>query len=103
MITDQVYVSIIVSSHNVQKSDNIVVIVEFLKKHNLAEGSLRISGILKCIKALLQRHNRMGFLVNRFPNDTVGSSAQLLDYLILPENVTINILSHRGRHLRYSS
>jgi len=103
MIADQVYVPIIVCSHDVQKSYNIIMIVKFLKEHNLSKGSLRIRGILECVKAFLQCYDLTGFLVNRLPNDAIGSSTQLLDYLILPENVTINVLSHRERRLRWSS
>lgn len=51
--------------------------IEFLQENDFSEGSLSVSGILKCIKILLQGYNLVGFFVNGLPHNTISSFAYI--------------------------
>ncbi len=52
-VKDKIYVSIVLSTYHILKSDDIFVAGELLKEDDFSESSLSISCILKCIKVLL--------------------------------------------------
>ena len=72
-VEHQVNVSIIFSSDNILKADNIFMTRQFLQENDFSKRSLCISCILKGIKILLESHNVLCFFVDSFPHDTVGS------------------------------
>ena len=48
-IENKVYISVILSSDYVLKSNDIFVAIELLQKHHFSEGALSIGGIIECI------------------------------------------------------
>jgi hypothetical protein len=52
-IEDEVYISIVLCTNHILKSDDIFMTGELLKENDLSERSLCIRRILKCIKVLL--------------------------------------------------
>mmetsp|Transcript_47145 Transcript_47145/g.123707 ORF Transcript_47145/g.123707 Transcript_47145/m.123707 type:complete len:274 (-) Transcript_47145:40-861(-) len=59
---------------------------------DLAEGTLRISLVLKCVKDLLDRDDLLGFLVDRLEDDGVGTLAEFLLNIVLSSDVLVHSL-----------
>ena len=71
VLKHQVDVTVIVGLQHVAKTDDVVVARHLLQVHDLAEGALRIGGILEGVEDFLQGHHLLGALVDGFPHDTV--------------------------------
>jgi len=61
----------------------VVVRVEFLQEHHLAEGALRVGRVLERVEDLLQRDLLPRSQVARLPHDTVRAFAHTLANLVL--------------------
>ena len=72
-VEHQVNVSVIFSSDNILKADNIFMTRQFLQENDFSKRSLCISCVLKGIKILLESDNVFCLFVDSFPHDTVGS------------------------------
>ena len=72
-VKHEVDISIVLSSDHILQPDYVFMPRELLKKDNLTEGTLCISRILEGIEVFLQCNYLLSSLVDRFPNDTVGS------------------------------
>jgi hypothetical protein len=67
-------------------------VLEFLKKHYLAVGSLRVSGILEGIKVFFKRVKLPTPAVLHLPNYSVGSAAYFLQDIEPLADVRLNFL-----------
>lgn len=81
-IEHQVDVPVILCPHHVLKADNIFVARQLLQEDNFSEGSLRICGVLKCIKILLECDDLLCALVDSLPNNTVRALTKFLQNLV---------------------
>lgn len=104
VLKNKVDVLVVISLHNLQEMDDVVVLAQLLQKDNLTIGTLRIGCVLKGVKDLFQSNSGLCLLVNRLPHDAVGliqsaqaakgtltySFAELLDDLVLLCHVLVN-------------
>ena len=67
-----------------------------LEEHDLAEGALGVGGVLKGIEYLLECHHLTGLLVHGAPHDAIGSLAKLLDDVVLPQHVPVDLVRPAG-------
>jgi hypothetical protein len=56
-IEDHVKIFIILRLDNVEESNYVFITIQFLKEHDLPEGSLSISGVVEGVKDLFERDN----------------------------------------------
>ena len=87
-------IAVIVRLEHVRQRDNVLVSLHFLKEHHLTEGSLRVGGVLKRIKNLLERDHLLGPFVRRPPHNAVCTLSELLHNVILAQHVAVNLLRH---------
>lgn len=71
MIEGQIDISPIFGLHYVLKSYQVVVSCQSLQVHDLPESALRIGGISKGVKALLEGQHLASSFLNRLPDDAV--------------------------------
>ena len=74
--------------------DNIFMVIDLLQEHDLPKRPLRICGVLESIVTLFQSDHLSTFLVDGLPYYPVGSLAQLLHHIVLPQHVPIDLLTH---------
>lgn len=72
-IEDKVNVPVVFCSDHVLQSDDVLVAGKLLQENYLSKRSLRISCVLECVKVLFQGYDLFGPLVDRFPNDAIGT------------------------------
>lgn len=74
-VEHEVDVAIVLGSDCVLQSNDVLVAIQLLQKDDLAEGPLRIGGILESVEVLLQGDDLLGPLVNGLPDNTVRTLA----------------------------
>jgi len=72
-VEHEVDVTIVLSADHVLKTDYVFVPSQLLQEDDLAEGALSIRGVLESVEVLFERDDFLGALVNRLPDDAVGS------------------------------
>jgi hypothetical protein len=68
--------------------------VKLLQKDNFAIGTLSVCGVLKSIKDFLQGECLACLSVGYLPDVTICSTANLPNYLITAQNVSLDVFSH---------
>lgn len=73
------------------KFDDIRVISEFLKEHDLSESSLGICLVSECIENLLDGNNFPSSSINSFPDNSIGLVKNKMNGNVnrAPDNVSI--------------
>lgn len=82
----QVEVFIIFGTDHLLQTNNGAVL-QFIQEGDLAEGTLSISGVLKCIENLFEGEGVAGFAVGDLPDMAVSSTAHFLEQAILLKDV----------------
>ena len=75
-IKDEVNVSVILSAHNIQETDDVVVTCELLQVHDLAKSALRVGRVSERVKALFERDDCARLLVHSLPHNAVRLRAK---------------------------
>eukprot|EP00964_Phaeocystis_antarctica_P095252 scaffold61765_cov60-Phaeocystis_antarctica.AAC.2 len=63
-----------------------------LEEHDLAERALRVGRVLERVEYLLERHHLLRLLIHRPPYDAIRALAKLLDHLVLPQHVPVDLV-----------
>jgi hypothetical protein len=71
------------------------VLAQALQEDDLAIGSLRVSGVVKCVEDLLDGDELLGAFIDSLIDNSISSFAQPLQHIILSQNVWFKFLSHR--------
>ena len=90
----EVKILIVLGFNDVKEAYDIIVTVELLKEHDLAESSLSIGGIMKGIEDFFESNNSFELAVNRLPYNTISALAELLNDFVFLENVRLDLFSH---------
>ncbi len=104
VVKDQVQIFVVFGFHYIQDLHDILVSIQLLQEHHLAESSLGIRRVVKCVKNL-NRINRYFFQchyfllgpVHSFPHYSIRSLAKFLDDLIFFKHVRLYLLRHLFR------
>lgn len=72
-----------------------ILMVQFIQKHDLSEGSLCVGGVLKCIEYFFQSHRSiLAPLIEGLPYDSVGSLTDSSDDFIPFQNLGLDVFGH---------
>lgn len=82
-VKDQVNISVILRADYIEQSNNVLVAIEFLKKHDFSKGALGICGVLERVERLLDSHHLSRLFVDSLPDNAVSAFAQFLEHLVL--------------------
>jgi len=93
-VEHEVDISIVLSSDYVLQPYNVFVTIKFLQENNLSEGTLGISRVLEGVEVLLESDDLLSSFVDCFPDNTVGTLAQLLENFILLKDMSLDFFSH---------
>ena len=72
-IKDEIQILIVLGFDNVEKSYDIIMAIELLKEHDLAECSLCISCIMKGVEYFFEGYDSFEFAVDGLPHYTVSA------------------------------
>ena len=87
-------IAVIVRLEHVRQRDNVLVSLHLLKEHDLAKGPLGVGRVLEGVKDLLESDHLLCPLVHCPPHDAVRALPKLLDYVVLSQNVPIDLFAH---------
>ena len=78
--------------------------LHLLQEHDLAEGALRVSGILEGVEDFLQRDDVLCPPIGGPPHDAIRALAQLLYDVVLARHVPIDLVRRgHGRILPHTA
>ena len=115
-IEHKVYVSVILCSDDILKSDNVLMTGQLLQENDFSEGSLSVCCILEGVKVLLESDNVLCLLIDSLPHDAIRTLTyisscyesltmhklpsvaciltQFLEYFVLLQHVSLYLFSH---------
>ena len=80
-VEHKIKILIIFCSDQILEPDYVGIAIEFPEENHFPECALGIGCILKCIEHFFDSHNVFRLLINRLPNNSISSLAQLLQNL----------------------
>lgn len=95
-VEHQVDVPVILGSNYVLQTNDILVAGKLLQEDDLSERALGIGSILERVEVLLERHDLLGPLVNRLPDNTISTLTEFLENFVLLEYVCLNLLDRKS-------
>lgn len=102
-IEHHVQVLVVLRLDDVAQANDVLVPVQFLQEHHLAERPLRVRRIVERVEHFLQRDYLLRLLAERLPHDPIRSFPELLNYLELPQDMWLNVfVAHRFASLFFS-
>ena len=87
VVEDEVDVLVVLRLQHVLQPDDVLVPRQPLQVHDLAEGALRVGGVLEGVEDLLEGDRLLVLLVDRLEDDGVRPLPQLLRHVVLTEDV----------------
>lgn len=91
ILEDKIDILVAFGLQHIKKLDDVIMIAKLLQEHNLSEGTLGISSILKSVENLLQSDGFSCLFVNGLPNHTISSFAEFLEDFVFTEHMLVNI------------
>lgn len=82
VIKYQINVFVVLCFDDIEKSNDVLMSIQFLQKHNLSKGSLCISSIVKSIKYFFQSNNLHKYTCTVF--NFLSTAFQTIPYAPLP-------------------
>ena len=80
-LEDEVEVLVVFCADDLVQLDDVGV-VEFLQQDDLAEGALRVGGMLEGIEDLLEGQRVSGLFISHFPDVAVSPAPYLFDQVV---------------------
>jgi len=74
--------------------DDIRMLAELLKEHNLSVGPLGIGLVTECVEYFLESDHFLGLSVGGLPHDAVGALAESFLYLVALDDVILYLIWH---------
>lgn len=68
--------------------------LDFVQQGDLAEGALRVSGVLESVENLLKSESLIVFFVSDLPDNAVGSTAYFFEQIVALEYVRLDFFCH---------
>jgi len=96
VLEHEVDIAVVLGLHNIQQLEDVLMIAELLKEHDLTEGSLCIGGVLEGIKDLLHSDDFASLYRHSLPHNTVSALTNALLNLITSRDLFVQLF--RCRH-----